>query len=44
MHWCCDICDKNIYEIFRNNHFQSRFHKRLANSNIKKNYELSKTK
>ena len=37
MHWCCDICGKIMYEIFRNNYRQSGFHKRLANSIIRKN-------
>ena len=37
MYWRCDICDKVMYEEFRNNHFQSRFHKRLGNSIIRKN-------
>ena len=36
MHWCCDICDKIMYEISRNNHLQSSFHKRLVNSIIRK--------
>ena len=36
MHWCCDISDKDMYESFRNNHLQSGFHKRLANSIIRK--------
>ena len=36
MHWCCDICDKVMYEIFKYNHLQSGFHKRLANSIIRK--------
>ena len=36
MYWRCDICDKVLYEDFRNNHLQSGFHKRLANSIIKK--------
>ena len=36
MHWRCDICDKVMYEEFRNNHLQSGFHQRLANSIIRK--------
>ena len=36
MYWHCEICDKVIYEEFRINHLQSRFHKRLVNSIIKK--------
>ena len=36
MYWSCDICDKVIYEEFRDNHLQSRYHKRLANSIIRK--------
>ena len=36
MYWRCDICDKVIYEEFRNNHLQSRYHKHLANSIIRK--------
>ena len=36
MHWCCDIGDKVIFEIFRNNHLQSGFRKRLATSIIRK--------
>ena len=36
MHWCCDICDKVVYEIFTNNHLQSRSHKRLVISIIRK--------
>ena len=43
MHWCCDICDKDMYEEFRNNHLQFEFHKRLANSIIKK-YKITKSK
>ena len=29
MYWSCDICDKTIYEKFRNNHLESGYHKRL---------------
>ena len=36
MHWRCDICDKVMYEEFRNIHLQSGFHKRLAISIIRK--------
>ena len=36
MYLNCEICDKVMYEIFRNNHLQSGFHKRLANSIIRK--------
>ena len=36
MHWGCDICDKVMSEEFRDNHLQCGFHKRLANSSIKK--------
>ena len=36
MHWRRGICDKIMYEKFRKNHLQSGFHKRLANSIIKK--------
>ena len=31
MHWMCNICDKVIYEEFRSNHLQSRYHTRLTN-------------
>ena len=34
--WHCDICDKIFYEEFKDNHLKSRFHKRLANSIIRK--------
>ena len=37
MYWSCDICDKVIYEDFRNNHLKSGFHKRSANSINRKN-------
>ena len=43
MYWSCDICDKVIYEQFRNNHLQSGFHKRLANSIIR-NYVITNPK
>ena len=36
MYWTCDICDKVIFEEFRNNHLQFGYHKRLANSIIRK--------
>ena len=36
MNWRSDICDKVMYEEFRNNHLQFGFHKRLANSIIRK--------
>ena len=36
MYWCCDVCDKVMYEELRDNHLQSGFHKRSANSIIKK--------
>ena len=36
MYWCCDVCDIVLYEENRNNHLESRFHKRLAYSFIKK--------
>ena len=36
MYWHCDICDKVIYEEFRDNHLQSGFNKRLADSIIGK--------
>ena len=36
MHWRCDICDKVIYEGFRDNHLESGFHGHLANSIIRK--------
>ena len=37
MHGRRGICDKVMYEEFRKNHLQSGFHKRLANSIIRKN-------
>ena len=36
MYWHCEIGDKMTIEEFRNNHLQSRFHKRSANSIIRK--------
>ena len=36
MYWRCDICDKVIYHVFRDNHLRSGFHRRLANLNIRK--------
>ena len=36
MYWRSDICDNVMYKEFRNNHLQSRFHKRLAISFIRK--------
>ena len=36
MYWSCDSCDKVIYEEFRTNHLRSGYHKRLANSIIRK--------
>ena len=36
MYWLCDICAKIIYEEFINNHLRSGYHKRLANSIIRK--------
>ena len=36
MYWHCDICDKDIYEEFIDIHLQSGFHKRLANSIIRR--------
>ena len=30
MYWRCDICDKVLYDVFRDIHLQSRYHKRLA--------------
>ena len=41
MYWSCDICDKVIYEQFRIIHLQPGYHKRLANSTIRK-YIISK--
>ena len=36
MFWRCDSCDKNINDVFRDNHLQSQYHKRLANLIIRK--------
>ena len=36
MYWHCNICEKVIYEKFANNHLRSEYHKRLANSIIRK--------
>ena len=36
MLWFSDICDKVIYEEFRSNHFESGFHKRSANSIVRR--------
>ena len=43
MQWRCNICDKVMYEEFRNNHLQSGFHKRLAISIIRK-YNITNPK
>ena len=43
MYWSCDICDKIIFEQFKDNHLQSRYHKRLAKSVIKKNINTNPT-
>ena len=32
----CDICDNVFHEEFRNDHLQSRYHKRLANSIVRR--------
>ena len=36
MNWRCEICDKVMYEELRNNHLQSDFHERLADSITRK--------
>ena len=36
MHWRCGVCDHVINEELKNIHLQSRFHKRLSTSNIRK--------
>ena len=36
MYWCCDVCDKVIYENFANNHLRSGYHKHLPDSIIRR--------
>ena len=43
MYWHCDFCDNVIYKENKDNHLQSGFHKRLANSIIRR-YLITNTK
>ena len=44
MYCSCDICDKFLYEEFRNNHLQPGYRKRLANSIIRKYFIIKPDK